>query len=116
MKPTLTMAKSAYSLLSNLAPFRRWKLPSVSEVEFHISDIAHYGEHEYVGCHIIRISKHLKSINDVMETMAHEMIHITQQSARGVDRRDILGDGHGAEFRRRAKAVCDKLGFKRSEF
>ena len=108
LHPTPEMLRAAYTYLQTTSPFRRWKLPPADEVEFHVTrnkDKA--GECESSGGHepVIRISSRLIGRTlSLMETVAHEMVHLH------LDRNGVRSH-HGAAFRRCAAQVCRRHGF-----
>ena len=97
-----------YEFLRATPPFDKWKLPEADDVEFRtISAVRLYGEHQIytTGEHIIYIShRRVGYTRTLMETMAHEMVHV-RQAMRG-DR-----DVHGASFKMMARRVCEYHGF-----
>jgi len=113
---TLTpdILRAAYSYCRACPPFKRWKLPEAENVEFHIlehdgmmgdCEVRRDGEPA-----IIRISStHCKTTHLLIETMAHECIHLYLQNEDGRHR-------HGPHFRRLAKSICRTHGFKLEDF
>lgn len=105
---TPEMLRASYEYLRATPPFRRWGLPPADEIEFHVTrhkDKA--GECESSGGQepVIRISSQLIGwTQSLMETMAHEMIHLH------LDRRGERAS-HGASFKRTAAQVCRRHGF-----
>lgn len=98
---------AAYDLMKTTLPFRCWKLPKSADVTFRVNQ----STVEYGACYltvakkipVIRVSaRSVKTIPQLLEVMAHEMIHLhedTQHKARS----DV---SHSALFRRYAKQVC----------
>ena len=112
MKITMEMMASCYELLRNMQPFNRWNLPHESHVRFsHIQSKSFYGDYLADDIPRIRITSLVKSLPRMIETMAHEMCHMKE----GISGRDE-GLEHGPEFRRLARLVCNRLGFKWTEF
>lgn len=94
----------------------RWRLPKAAKVTFLVSRKAsEYGSYtEYVSGykHEISVSSvKVKSVGMLVETMAHEMIHLRQQIA-GTKRDEDGHLGHGADFKRFEAQVCKGLGIK----
>lgn len=106
---TPAMLEQAYSYLLTTPPFNKWKLPAVDDVEFHVT---WHGD-MYGDCSIparIRISACRSSMtHKLVETMAHEMIHLHLM------RTDARAH-HGARFKRCAAMVCRKHGFDPKTF
>lgn len=106
------MLDRAYDYLSASRPFRAWRLPPADEVEFHVTRHADViGTCQQVGSRwIISISEaKVGTTHLLMQTMAHEMIHVYLQ------RKGIRRD-HGADFIRCARRVCRSHGFQIREF
>jgi hypothetical protein len=110
----------AYEYLRATPPFRQWHLPHADEVSFRVlgarDRFGHFrGRHERArhrnGYSEIAISAHLVSSTELLlETMAHEMIHLYQDetgNARGQ---------HNPQFQRLAKRVCSLHGFNAADF
>lgn len=103
-----------YDMLRAFPPFCRWKLPPASEVKFHVLKTDKWQADWWIegDRHHIRLSEkkhgHLESL---IETMAHEMIHVRQK----VNKTETKGD-HNAEFKRLSQIVCKALGFDYGQF
>lgn len=104
-----------YEMLRAWPPFCRWGLPPACEVKFHVSRTrAHDAYWWIVGRtrHQIEVSEtrhaHLSSL---IESVAHEMIHVRQRCAHTETRGE-----HNAEFKRLARRVCDLYGFDYGQF
>lgn len=98
-----------YECLRAQLPFRRWKLPHADCVEFRATAIPDAGAHRGGDPHVITVSsKHNETFFEAMMTLAHELCHQAE---------DIAGKpvGHGAGFKRRAKAVSKALGVKEKD-
>lgn len=117
MNVTRSTIADVYALLRNLTPqFKR--LPAPAEIEFHVTRHQdRYGDYsQWQGTrgdrHIIRISaeKHAHLLT-VMQTVAHEMVHLAQ-SIDGSETKAV----HNADFRRRARAVCKLFGWDEKAF
>ncbi len=114
-----TMAR-AYELLKGLKPFKDWSLPPRSKVTFAFvreKNVLGFYQPIEEGKHTIEISKGV-SLNDLMLTMAHEMVHMKQclQGRKTIEKKDTQEDWHDKEFRKLAREVCRNLGFKIKEF
>jgi hypothetical protein len=105
---------AAYEYLRTTAPFNKWKLPHSDELAFevipHTDRYGHLhsfpmrsGRHQTIG-----ISIESKTTADLIETLAHEMIHLKQLMDQGYRKR---GPTHGPSFKTLAKQVCRYHGF-----
>lgn len=111
MRHYLTPARGAaiYEMLCQLPPFHRWKLPPKEELKFVITrDIRHRaqfgtGETSYVIWISERSQNHLAPL---VETIAHEMVHLFQRIRKLETRAQ-----HNADFTRRWKSICGKYGW-----
>ncbi len=105
---TPEMLEAAYDFLRATPPFKRWGLPSGSEVKFGVMQKAWIrGDHEMTtgGRHIIRVSSINTGCTDaLLRVLAHEMIHVAC-----ADR--CVKTTHGAVFKTRALLVCRYHGF-----
>jgi hypothetical protein len=114
LRLTPEMLEAAYEILRMTLPFKRWKLPHADDVEFHVTrhrdrrgDCVDAGH-----AHIVRISSiEIVSLNDLIETMAHEMVHIQQDRMSSNEKFP-----HGPLFKRLAKQVCRHHGFEEVDF
>lgn len=106
--------KAAYDYLATTPPFSKWNMPDSDDVRFrvtrHKDRFGHYcrvgGKHEIV------VSTHLVGRTDgLMQTMAHEMVHLHQAEACMETPAQ-----HNAAFRRLASAVCRFHGFDEKVF
>ena len=88
LRLTPAVIAGAYGFLRATPPFRTWKLPPATEVEFVVSRHRmelgyHRGVRRKVRSHEIGISENcVGHTNTLLKTMAHEMIHQYQQRAR----------------------------------
>lgn len=111
MHLTPTMLEAAYEYLKTTPPFRRWKLPSADHVEFRVTRdqnvLGYYQPHDKDGRHIVGISAaKIDRTETLMETMAHEMVHLRQHLTRSAS-----NGGHNVEFQRIGAQVCKQHGF-----
>lgn len=113
---TPAMVEGAYELLRSTPPFKRWKLPTSDELGFKVTAQAdrygHYNDGKPQGHwpHIAISVAHVKDLTTLLEVIAHEMCHIRQgQLGRNVA-------DHGLVFKRLAKQVCKRHGFKQETF
>lgn len=107
----------AYELLRATLPFRRWKLPSADAVRFCITQSTMDRGDFYLTVAkkrpVIRISQKLHSTLPLLiETMAHEMIHLHEDTNHRA-RDDVK---HSGVFRRYAKQVCKRHNFNLENF
>lgn len=104
--------EAVYDCLRAFDPFSSYDLPEGGEVEFVVSQHRdRAGDHRHTGVdHRITVSQYwIGSMDQLMQTVAHEMIHLIQHERK--QRRT-----HGAEFRRLAKAICETCGWDEKAF
>ena len=108
--------RAVYTLLQQAPPFDRWGLPPPTEVKFEVLSDEDHGEYsvDWDDRHYIAINAdtHL-TLHQVLESVAHEMIHLRQQM---LGRFPGQKDAHNAEFRRLRRVVCRALGFDVQRF
>jgi hypothetical protein len=98
---------AAYEYLRATPPFRRWKLPQGDQIEFRVTHEKSYVGQAIGGAEfpIIWISgHHVGRTQTLLETMAHEMIHVY------LDRKGVRAH-HGAAFKSCADRICRYHGF-----
>jgi hypothetical protein len=108
------MIAAAYDFLRATPPFVRWKLPHSSKITFRVTrNTDTYGTHETDGReHVISISSKANGFTlTLLQTLAHEMIHL-HQTRRGLGK----NAHHGAAFQRWARMVCRRHGFDPKQF
>jgi hypothetical protein len=114
---TVRTLRAVYDALRAFQPFARWKLPAGSEVRFQteISD-KDDGAYCFDGTrHRIAINpRNHFSLNDIAETMAHEMVHMRQQLTGRLP--EVRAEPHNKEFHRLKRLVCRDLGFNGKRF
>lgn len=106
----------AYEFLRATAPFNKWSLPPADDVEFQVRRLKHFGHcvTDDEGKHpsrppIIAISSSRCTRNHLLvETMAHEMVHLHQFTSAAKGR---IPAPHGPKFRHLARQVCRQHGF-----
>lgn len=106
---------ASYDMLRTMPPFNRWKMPPSDEVMFVVNrSIKNRGTYFWDGRrHVITVSSHYhKRTMSLVETMAHEMVHLVEEKAGGA-RQDVQ---HSAKFMRMAKQVCRVHGFDEAVF
>lgn len=95
--------KAAYEYLRGTPPYRSWGLPRGEAVRFRVTRHKdREGDHnvDEKGRHVIRVSARvIGGTNTLMVVMAHEMLHVYQES-RGVKAH------HNPDFYRLAERVC----------
>lgn len=112
---TPTLLESTYELLRLTLPFSRWKLPPADDVEFHVTrHIDRHGdctsEKDPNTRKRIRISsRRTYWTNTLIETMAHEMLHLHLNGQDGRLK-------HGPQFKRHALRICNYHGFDPKHF
>jgi hypothetical protein len=102
---TRDLLELAYDLLCATAPFDGWNLPAGEDVVFKVirSDAVR-GDYsrDVQGRHVIRISSRcIGTVATLIETMAHEMIHLHEGQNGTATRSE-----HNAAFRKFADEVC----------
>lgn len=120
---TPAMLEAAYELLRVTPPFNKWKLPEADDVEFQVKIIPDGVAEYYYSLrfrdeqdHIIAVcARGNKTMFDLLESMAHEMVHMHQRGPvdRQVMRRSAV---HGVKFKRLAAQVCRVHGFDEARF
>lgn len=99
--------RAVYAMLRELPPFANWKLPPARKVTFVVMDLeTHLGQQQKIGPrHTIYVSRaRLSHLNKVVETVAHEMVHVYLDD-RGVK------VSHGTEFKKHKHQVAAAMGF-----
>lgn len=115
MKLHLTpdILESAYELLRTTPPFKAWKLPHPDDLAFTVSmdRTCHAKFHAWTnGEKQISVSAfYIKGFQELLPTMAHEMVHLRQEMTGHTD-------GHGAWFQKWARLVCDRHGWNLATF
>ncbi len=106
---TPEIIRTAYEYLRSTMPFKRWKLPIADEVEIRV--IIHktlLGQWCKTSHHIIKINnKYIGTTLNLLQTIAHEMIHIAQDIAK----KDSKNIEHNKDFYRRLSLVAKYHGF-----
>lgn len=106
---TVDNLRTAYDYLNSTQPFLKWNLPDSEDVKFTVGRDANlWGWYQRKsGVHTIGMSRRFIGTTDnLMRTMAHEMIHLHEAHA------GACGSGqHSAAFRRWAAEVCRHHGF-----
>lgn len=102
---TTEMLELAYDLLWHTPPFDRWNLPAVEDVDFKVirSDTVRGDYYKAKnGRHVIRISARcVGTLSNLIETMAHEMVHVHEAKNGTATRSE-----HNAAFHKYAEQVC----------
>lgn len=107
---------AAYDYLRATAPFKSWRLPESDSVEFAVTRHRDRSADHTTYCrtldHVIRVSAYYtKTTADLMECVAHEMIH-AHQTRRKTETRQA----HNAAFNRLNRRVCKIHGWKVETF
>ena len=101
--------EQAYEYVRATPPFCKWNLPDGEDVVFRVVwDPTRRGWYNKIkGRHVIAVSSRCTGhTSSLIETMAHEMIHLHQESA-GMEN----GAQHNAAFLKLAAQVCKVHGF-----
>ena len=115
---TPEMAEAAYNYLKTTPPFKRWGLPSSHKIEWMITrnngymgrctSYNHTDNKFTIEISLVKVT----NTESLIETMAHEMIHMRQRIVNGFK----SSQGHGKDFQKMADQVCRKHGFNRDYF
>lgn len=115
MHLTPTILEAAYNYLRATPPFSKWKLPDSDAVEFRINlRPKEFGEifWQADGTPQISVSAvKCKTTKDLVETVAHEMVHYHQYIAAYRN-----SASHGPKFKALAAQVCKQHGFDPTTF
>lgn len=113
---TPDMIEAGYEFLRSTLPFRRWDLPHPDRIRFRVMVTTdRYGhwkgdvEGDTVG--ELAISQNMPDARTclLIQTIAHEMVHMRQEALR-------MRDLHGRGFKSLAKTVCLRHGWDINEF
>ena len=108
LKLTPEVLRGAYTYLTETEPFCKWNLPDPEEMFFKVDrHQSRYGcaVGDEKGHHMICVSSvFVGQTLSLMETVAHEMVHIHQAQAK-------MTMDHGLAFRKFAAHVCKVHGF-----
>lgn len=94
----------AYEFLASTPPFRGWGLPDAEDVRFRVvRDPALRGWYNVEnGAHVIAVSSRtIGYTNNIIATVAHEMIHLYLREVGAEGRGE-----HGRAFNKLAAQVC----------
>jgi hypothetical protein len=102
---------ACYDYLCTTQPFSEWNMPDSEDVKFRVvksGDVRGWYLLEHDGSHTIAISSRcIGRTQSLVETMAHEMIHLHQ----GDVKMDSPGAQHNRAFWKLADIVCEAHGF-----
>jgi len=102
---------AAYDFLCTTPPFRGWNLPDSEDVSFRVIRDPHVRGWYMLGHdgkHTIAISsKCIGRTESLMETLAHEVVHLHQ----GEVNMETPGAEHNRAFYKLAERVCRVHGF-----
>mgnify|MGYP007042149356 CR=1 FL=1 len=101
----------AYQLLRQMEPFSSWKLPLRVETKV-VSDASMYGCFEDSPNTITISTAKVWDVNQLVATVAHEMIHYHQSKLKILD----ADNAHDQFFMNCAREVCVSLGFDKENF
>ena len=104
--------EETYVYLAGLPPFSKWKLPRSTEIAFEVNRSQQMqGEYD-TDPHTIKVSSYFcKTWTDVLETVAHEMVHLHLEKSGHYSHAD-----HGKAFKRCAAQVCKSFGWDKETF
>lgn len=110
LKLTPAVLAAAYDYLATTEPFCRWNLPDSEDVSFrvtrHRDRWAHYILRPDGKPEIVVSAKFIGRSSSLIETMAHEMVHLHQAQS-GMEN----AAQHNRAFRKIARRVCEIHGF-----
>lgn len=112
---TKDVLRGAYIFLNETPPFNKWNLPDAEDIVFKVAKgRTCSGWHTFDGRkHELVISGAVNGhTHNVIETMAHEMIHVHEHQSRVA----VSGVEHSAAFRKWAAQVCRIHGFDPHNF
>lgn len=119
LKLTPVNLRHAYEFLCHTEPFDKWNMPASDNFIFRVlRDKAHRGWYLHwrpigQGANVIGISRSCIGFTDnLIRTMAHEMIHVHQHHV-GMETRGVQ---HNAAFLKLAAKVCKAHGFDEKLF
>ena len=112
---TPDMLAAAYEFVATLPPFDKWGLPSADNVEFMVTrdktTFGQYGPGATVRHRIYISNATIGSPSRLVETMAHEMLHLRQAVRKTANKAQ-----HNAEFIRLAEQICRLHGYDAKAF
>lgn len=109
LKVNKAMCEATYTYLTALPPFNRWNLPDAADVDFRVNNSNVYGAchaHKHKRPTIWISAKRHATVNYLLQTMAHEMIHLYQ----GYHGMKQTSD-HDDSFRLLFEKMAMQLGF-----
>ena len=107
---------AAYEYLRATSPFKSWKLPVADAVEFCVTRHRDRSGDHTTYCrsldHVVRVSAyHTKTTLDLMECVAHEMIHMRQTRCKTETKQE-----HNAAFMQTNRRVARVHGWPAETF
>lgn len=110
LKLTPDILRASYNFLCELPPFDRWNLPDAHDIIFrvtrHHDRWAHYRRTASGKPEIVISARFIQRTESLVETMAHEMVHLHQARA-GMEN----AAQHNAAFKKLAARICKIHGF-----
>lgn len=110
---TPEILEAAYELLRATPPFSKWKLSHPDDLIFAVDvDRSCHAKFDCWtdGTRKITVSAHyIKGTQELLPTMAHEMVHLRQELTKH-------NDHHGPWFQKWSKQVCDAHGWNLATF
>lgn len=112
MHLTATVCQSVYDLLKLLPPFSKWKMPPSAGIIFKVNRSTMTLGTFDVDPPVIALSSVMnKSMQDVLETMAHEMTHLhLERNGKGGH------EDHNEGFTSARDEVCLAWGWNKEKF
>jgi len=119
MRINQTRLAIVYESLAKLPPFSRWKLLPSELITFKLTkDPDFYGrftEGESAEPPLIEINPEMcDTFEEIVRTMAHEMIHLRQYLTGGI--KPCRNGGHCKKFNRLARQVCEAFDWDLGTF
>lgn len=117
-KITPEILEATYTFLRATPPFSGMRLPEADDVEFCVSRRNdEFGRYQWTGTqHHISISElTVGSTSTLLQTMAHEMVHLTLEQD-GLESYRGGKNTHNKHFRARAARICKVHGWDAKAF
>lgn len=106
MKITPEVIRAAYTLVTTSEPFTLWACPPPDAMKFAVyRHRSHFGDYRDGTIWISEVT--VQHLSTLLIFVAHEALHAVQQ----FDGTESPKTAHNADFRRRARMVCDAFGF-----
>ena len=112
MRLSEKQVRAVYTCLAMLPPFSTWRMPDEYRVEFRVIRSNRVFGHYDSDPHTIAISREqCQNFDDVIKTMAHEMLHLHLEREGDPDHSE-----HKGVCGERSSEVCAAFGWDVAEF